>query len=148
MRAASSDLRFRFSRTFTVTQRRWSAFLDRRLRDLGLSTTQWHALVEVSRTDAPLSQNELATLVGIENTSLVKLLDKLEKQGFIRRIADAKDRRVKRIELLPRADGVLDEISEVAADVRRDLLSGVSDEDIRVCLRVLDQIAAELDRTN
>jgi MarR family transcriptional regulator, transcriptional regulator for hemolysin len=142
--ASPIDLRFRFSRTLAVTQKRWTVYLDKRMKELGLSTTRWHALVELAQAEEPLSQNELALRVGIEKTSLVKLLDSLEEKGLIRRAPDLVDRRVKRVELLPPATDVLREISSLAAEVRAELLVGIPEADLRTSLDVLDMISANI----
>lgn len=140
----ATDLRFRFSRTLSVTQKRWTVYLEKRLKELGLSTTRWHALVELSQAEEVLSQNELALRVGIEKTSLVKLLDSLEEKRLIRRTPDLVDRRIKRVELLPAASAVLTEISAVAAEVRKELMRGIDEADIRTALVVLDAIMTNI----
>lgn len=137
---ATNDLRFRFSRSLAVTQKRWAVYLEKHFKELGLSTTRWHALVELSQAKEELNQNELALRVGIEKASLVKLLDSLEDMNLIRRVPDRIDRRIKRVELLPPAAAVLAEISAVAAEVRTELLEGIPEADIRLALSVLDKI--------
>lgn len=136
----ADDIRFRFSRSLSVTPKRWTIYLEKHFKELGLSTTRWHALVELSQAEDELNQNELALRVGIEKASLVNLLDSLENMRLIRRVPDPGDRRAKRVELLPAAKGVLSEISAVAAEVRAELLEGIADADIQTALRVLDKI--------
>jgi MarR family transcriptional regulator for hemolysin len=142
----AGDLRFRFSRALAVTQKRWTVYLEKRLKELGLSTTRWHALVELDQAREPLSQNELALRVGIEKTSLVKLLDSLEEKGLIRRAPDLVDRRIKRVELLPPAASVLHEISSAAAEVRAELLDGIPETDIMTALAVFNAIMTNINR--
>src|SRR5436305_456570 len=71
--------------------------LDRRLKPLGLTRAAWVALARVARADTPPTQVELAALVGIEATSLVSLIDRLEGDGFVQRTPDGTDRRAKRV---------------------------------------------------
>ena len=71
---------------------------DRRVRDLGLTRSQWWVLTHLYREDG-LTQTELAELMEIERPSLGRLLDRLEAKNWIRRGNDPSDRRVNRVYL-------------------------------------------------
>jgi MarR family transcriptional regulator for hemolysin len=139
-----TDLRYQFSRSLTVTTRRWVAFLDKRLGELGLTGSRWYALVELSKSSDNPSQRELAALLGIEPASLVRILDRLSAAGLINRLPHDTDRRTKQIEITPSGKTVLAEISAVSAKVRDELLDGVAEEDLVVCLRVFRVIQGRL----
>jgi DNA-binding MarR family transcriptional regulator len=69
---------------------------DRRVKSLGLTRSQWWVLNHLFRNDGT-TQSELAEILEVEKATLGRLLDRLEQKGWIRRKADAGDRRAKRV---------------------------------------------------
>ena len=98
---------------------------DRRVRDLGLTRSQWWVLTHLFRKDG-ITQSELAEILELEKPSLGRLLDRLEAKGWVRRAADPQDRRAKRIFLTDEAQAPMQVMREIASGVREDALSGLS----------------------
>ena len=63
----------------------WREIIDRRLEPLGLSAARWQPLVVLYRADEPLTQSMLAAALEIEAPTLVRLLDRLDRDGWIER---------------------------------------------------------------
>ncbi|GMQ76284.1 MAG: MarR family winged helix-turn-helix transcriptional regulator [Gammaproteobacteria bacterium] len=101
---------------------------DRRVRDLGLTRSQWWVLTHLFRKDG-ITQSELAEMLELEKPSLGRLLDRLEAKGWVRRAADARDRRAKRVYLTDAAQAPMRVMREIAAGVREDALSGLNAAD-------------------
>lgn len=97
---------------------------DRRVRELGLTRSQWWVLTHLFREDG-LTQTQLADVMEIEKPSLGRLLDRLETKGWVRREPDPDDRRVKRIHLTPDVEPIVATMRSHAADVRTDALAGI-----------------------
>jgi DNA-binding MarR family transcriptional regulator len=64
--------------------------LARELADLGLSAGEVNAL---ARLDAPLTVAQLQAATGQRASTLTGILDRLERQGLVERIANPRDRR-------------------------------------------------------
>lgn len=90
---------------------------DERARDLGMNRAQWVILAWLEMQPG-LSQNELAALIELEPMAVARLIDRLEARGFVERRNDPRDRRVKRLHLMPDAGPAL-----AAFNVWRDALS-------------------------
>lgn len=101
---------------------------DRRVRELGLTRSQWWVLTHLFRKDG-ITQSELAEILELEKPSLGRLLDRLESKGWIRRAEDLRDRRAKRVFLTAAAETPMQVMREIAAGVREDALSGLSAAD-------------------
>lgn len=101
---------------------------DRRVRDLGLTRSQWWVLTHLFRKDG-ITQSELAETLELEKPSLGRLLDRLEAKGWVRREACRNDRRAKRVFLTDAADAPMQVMREIASGVREDALSGLSNDD-------------------
>ena len=101
---------------------------DRRVKSLGLTRSQGWVLNHLFRKDG-MTQSDIADLLQVEKATLGRLLDRLEAKGWVRREADAADRRVKRVFLTEEVAPALKAMRTAAADVRREALSGLSAEE-------------------
>ncbi|MCQ2991694.1 MarR family transcriptional regulator [Pseudomonas tremae] len=137
----------RFGMQLGHLTRGWRAELDRRLVDLGLSQARWLVLLHLARFNQPPTQRELAQSVGVEGPTLARLLDSLEKQGLVQRVAVAEDRRAKKILLCDTALPLIEKIETIANVLRIELLKGVSEDDLRVSMQVHSRILANLERS-
>jgi MarR family transcriptional regulator for hemolysin len=98
---------------------------DRRIRELGLTRAQWWVLTHLFRADG-ITQTELAEVLEIEKPTLGRLLDRLEAKGWVRRTHDERDRRIWRVRLTKEVEPALRTMRRIAAELRRDALSGLS----------------------
>jgi DNA-binding MarR family transcriptional regulator len=90
----------------TAFGRQQAAFSDdflRFLMDVELTMPQFRALATIRRWGRQ-SGRELARRLGVTPGTLVPLVDRLEEQGYVRRVPDQDDRRLTWLELTPRAD--------------------------------------------
>lgn len=136
----------RFAMQLAQMSRAWRAELDRRLVGMGLSQARWLVLLHLSRFEESPTQRELAKSVGVEGPTLARLLDSLEAQGLIQRMAVAEDRRAKKIALCPPARPLIEKIEAISSQLRQELFAGIDDEELRRCQQVHARILANLDQ--
>lgn len=120
--------------------RRWRKLLDERLKDLGVTQARWTTMVYLQQGGEGLTQRELASLMAIENPTLVRLLDSLEQQGLIERRACQHDRRARRLFLTEAGKAFMKDLGERAAALRKEMLDGVTDKEIECALKVFHKI--------
>lgn len=126
----------RFFDELTRANRRLRALFDARAKGMGLTLSRARALMRLAETDG-MTQSALAETLGIEQPSLVGLLDGLEKKGFVERRVDPEDRRSRRIFLTPAAQESAAEILAFTRQLRAQVLDGVDPDDLAVAIRVL-----------
>ncbi len=141
----SSSVRDNFGNLLGQASRQWRRALDLRLRPFGLTDATWLPLLQLSRASAPMRQKDLAEALSLDSSSVVRLLDALQASGFIERREHPEDRRVKTIVLTEAAQAVLANVKDVAREVRQQVLSGLTDEELEVASRVMRNISASLD---
>jgi DNA-binding MarR family transcriptional regulator len=78
---------------------------DEALRPVGLRSTQFTVLVAAS-VAAGIPLNQLATILGLERTTLTRSLDAIEKEGLIR--VESVDGRTRKVVLTQRGKDRLD----------------------------------------
>jgi MarR family transcriptional regulator for hemolysin len=116
---------------------------DRRVRQFGLTRSQWWVLTFLFRNDG-VTQSELAETLEIEKPTLGRLIDRLEAKGWVRREADARDRRAWRVYLTDEIEPAMKTMRTIAAEVRRDALAGLSGEERERFVDTLLAIKANL----
>jgi MarR family transcriptional regulator for hemolysin len=136
---SGSDQRAAFGALVGQVARRWRALIDLRLKEYGLTEATWRPLLHLSKFEAPPRQTDLADSLSIEGPSLVRLLDTLERDGYILRCADS-DRRTKTIRLTPRGEILQHKIAAVVAETRDQLLAGVTDRRLAAAVEVLEEV--------
>jgi MarR family transcriptional regulator for hemolysin len=94
--------------------------------------------------EGSLSQTDLAERMRIEPPTLVGILDRMEREGWIRRESDDQDRRRKFVSPLPKAKPVWSKIIACSDRVRDRGNEGLSQEDQQLLKRLLGRILDNL----
>ncbi|MEY2485235.1 MAG: MarR family transcriptional regulator, transcriptional regulator for hemolysin [Verrucomicrobiota bacterium] len=130
------------------TARAWRLKLDQRLKPMGLSQAKWRTLLHLSLADGALTQSEIASRLGVEEPTLVNLLHRLERAGWVARKTAPHDRRCKTVHLRNRAQSAIEQINATAADLRNELLSEIPPADLRRCMEVLERITNKAEKVD
>lgn len=134
----------RFAMQVAQLSRAWRSELDRRLVGLGLSQARWLVLLHLSRFSEMPTQRELAQSVGVEGPTLARLLDSLEAQELVTRIAVPEDRRAKKIALQPKAQPLIEKIEAISTQLRQEVFAGIDEDDLRRCQQVHARVLGNL----
>lgn len=114
-----------------------------RIEGMGLTRPQWRVLITLRRDDGR-TQTELADLVGMEKAPLGKILDKLEKGGWITRRGDPDDRRARRVYCTAKIERHLTGIAEAARGTFAQALSGMREGDVKLLIERLQRMKRNL----
>jgi DNA-binding MarR family transcriptional regulator len=117
--------------------------LNEELAPLGITHRQVQILGALA-IHQEASQNELAEMLRIEPSSVVRLLDRMERAGWITREADQTDRRRKIVRPTEKAEPVWQQIKARGMRARERGLRGLSEEQIAMTRDVLRQIRQNL----
>ncbi|MGB6009118.1 MarR family winged helix-turn-helix transcriptional regulator [Castellaniella sp.] len=137
---ATSTPRSRFGIRFSLLARRWRRRLDAHLAQAGLTDATWVPLIHLDETGGGMTQKDLALLVGVDGSSLVRVLDILERQGLIERRRSETDGRARLVHLTPDGKRRVAGIRQELGAGERALLSGLSEDEIDTLLRCFDRI--------
>ena len=145
MNLPESIIRTSIGYLVTDLTRMFGRVFDRRASHLGLTRVQWRALKRI-HLDEGMTQAALADVLDMEPIAVGRVVDRLQKAGFVDRQADPDDRRCWCLHLTPQSLQVMDGIEEVARSVRVDTLVGVDADELATAVRVLNQIRDNLTR--
>nr|WP_295382532.1 MarR family transcriptional regulator [Pseudoxanthomonas sp.] len=130
--------------------RLYGRVFDRRAAHLGLTRVQWRALKRIHQNEG-LTQAALADVMDMEPIAVGRVIDRLQKAGFVERRNDPADRRCWRLHLSPQSNELMDLIEGVATGLREDSLAEVDPVELQTTLGVLSQIRetlSQLDRAS
>lgn len=136
-----SNLRFGFLIHDVSRLRR--IVVDRALKPLGLTRSQWWVLAFLSRRDG-MTQTALAADLDLTKVAIGGLVDRMETGGFVERRADERDARARRVFLTRAGQKLVSTIRESVDSVEADILATVSEDELDAASGVLLKIKDRL----
>lgn len=112
--------------------------------DVDLTMSQFRALVMIRRW-GPQTGRHLAARLHVTPGTLVPLVDRLEEQGYLRRVPDKEDRRITWLELTPKADRLFRRLWGMGAARIASAVSQLLPKDRAELRRLLTRVAEHLE---
>ena len=106
-----------------------------------LTGAQWKIIAVLSIKEG-ITQKTIADMIFVEAPTLVPVIDKMEKEGYLTRQSDPKDRRNNLIFMTKKSKDVVDPIIDSILEIRNMGLDKISKKDMEVTKKVLEQIRA------
>ena len=116
---------------------------DRQMSSIGLTRSQWWLLTYLFFKDG-INQSELAILMDMEKAPLSRLLDRMEKKGWVIRKNENKDRRTKNIYLSESIKPLISSMRDKAAEYRSESLSILTDNELNKLKDILQILKQDL----
>lgn len=117
--------------------------LEKELSNQNMTLRQWEVLAWIA-VDGAQSQADLAEKLGIEAPTLVGILSRMERDGWLERYCCPDDRRRKRIRATEKAEAVWSQASQCCKRVREQAAQNLTEEDLanlkRVCATIRDNL--------
>ncbi|WP_434107899.1 MarR family winged helix-turn-helix transcriptional regulator [Paraburkholderia caffeinilytica] len=115
--------------------------MDRAVKPLGLTAQQIGVILVLSaqRASTPF---ELSRVMSYDSGSMTRLLDRLEKKGFVARSRSDADRRMVKLELTPQGHEAARQLPALGAAVLNEQLRGFSAADHAALLDLLGRFIA------
>lgn len=99
--------------------------LDRRISVLRITRVQWMTLYYI-HVNSNITQKMLASLLGTKEPTVVRLIDRMEKDGLVQRVR--KDRRSNEVLLTEKGIDLFYKGTEIAEKFKNDAISGIPEE--------------------
>lgn len=137
------DANLRFGFLIHDVSRLRRIVVDRALKPLGITRTQWWVLAFLSRRDG-MTQTALAADLDLTKVAIGGLMDRMENAGFVERRQDERDARARRVFLTRAGLRLVSTIRESVDAVESDILAKVSEDDLDSAAQVLKAIKERL----
>jgi len=134
----SGDVGFLLSRASGLVVRATNAALA----EHGLRVRQYSVLALACDTEPGVSQRELATVLGLDPSQVVLLVDELAAAGLVERRPSPTDRRTKLVVATDRGRDVQERAARAAADALAGALSRLDPDQCDLLRSLLTQVVA------
>ncbi len=130
----------------TQVSRAYNAVCNKLASQFGLTQAIAWPIVAISRLGDGVRPGVIADAVGIEPSSVVRLIDQLVASGLIERRDDVNDRRAKLLFLTDEGKKRVKKIEKALIPLRRELLNGLTDMELDTCMRVFKILGQSIER--
>ena len=134
-----------FLSMFMRINRRFMGKCFGQMQEVGIYPGQIPVLGLLAYKDG-LSQREIAERLRIKPPTVNVTVQRLEKAGFLYREADEKDQRISRIYLTEKGKQAKENGMKKVKENEKILLSGLSDAELCLLRRMLEQITENIDK--
>jgi DNA-binding MarR family transcriptional regulator len=124
-----------------------TTYLDRAAVEMGLNDARDWLVLAALDDGQQRTQLELSRVICVDKTTLITVLDRLEKQELIVRTVDPSDRRVRIPQITDAGRRVYDTFAAARDAAEARALDGVSADDRAVLMDILGRIARGPDAT-
>jgi DNA-binding MarR family transcriptional regulator len=122
---------------------RYTKLFESRAGALDLTLNQCRALVLIERNEG-ITQRQLADLLEVDAMALVRIIDRVEAQGWVRRMKTSEDRRARRLAVTSLAHPALAQIRTLVADINHQALAGFTSTECAQLLSLLSRLYTNL----
>lgn len=144
--ARIQQARARLGRLIGAVYRRWRRAVDQSFRELGLTDATRAPLMALYESDAAaLRQKELAEILALDKSSLVRVLSQLREMGLVEWETDESDRRAKSIRLTAAGQTMAERMVAKSLEIEAQILHTLTPAELRTTREALEKIARRLD---
>ena len=116
-------------------------FIAAKLRQMDVPLTpEQFILIDLLWNQGSMSQQQLADQMQKDKNSVTKLVDALERKGFVVREQNRQDRRSNTLVLTEKAEGLKPGAKQKGISILDEMLIGISEEELRTFLVTLGKL--------
>ena len=124
-----------------LTGCRLKQFIAAKLRQMEVPLTpEQFILIDLLWNQGSMSQQQLADQMQKDKNSVTKLVDALERKGFVVREQNRQDRRSNTLVLTEKAEGLKPGAKQKGISILDEMLIGISEEELRSFLVTLGKL--------
>jgi DNA-binding MarR family transcriptional regulator len=135
----STDDAIRFGFLLHDVSRLRRVVLDRELKPLGITRSQWWVLAFLSRRDG-MTQTALAADLDLTKVAIGGLLERMETAGLVERKFDESDARTKRVFLTRSGNRLVRDIRKQVDKIELEILGPNSEAEIQTTVQSLHRM--------
>ncbi|MGD9664582.1 MAG: MarR family winged helix-turn-helix transcriptional regulator [Novosphingobium sp.] len=117
--------------------------VDRALKPLGMTRSQWWVLAFLSRRDG-MKMTALAADLDLTKVAVGGLVERMESAGYVERRSDERDARAKRVYLTAEGQSLVNRIRSRVETVETDILATISEQELDGAAETLVKIKYRL----
>jgi DNA-binding MarR family transcriptional regulator len=117
----------------------FAAALERELKPYNVTRAQWIAMYYINNNEN-ITQSQLANKISSKEPTVVRLIQKMESDGFLYRIGCGEDKRVKYLKLTEKGLRTCIDLDPVVEKFKNDIVAGIDEDNLQLLIDVLDKM--------
>ena len=113
------------------------AYSQKNIKNYGLSTSELEALRIITHHEG-ISQQGLADHLSIDKAAITRLVASLENKGYICRVSDENDKRLKRLYATEKGNLIKSEVRATEQEFYEWLFGEVNEKDMEIFMKVME----------
>lgn len=144
MSASSDPKKFGFllERTFRITKLSFIKVFNK--LNIDITPDQW-VLLDTLNSEGELSQKQISGLSFKDAATISRIIDKLEKKGFVTRTSEQRDRRKTTISLTSQGQDIIRICQNEIDKLRKHSWQHLTEEDYEKFQRIMNQVFSNFD---
>lgn len=114
--------------------------------DIKITPPQFGLLLNIKEEENEVILKDVALKMGKDKSAILRMVDTLEKKELLRRVVDLKDKRKNQLIITKKGDRIISEFCELEIAFNKELLEGLTDEEINSFFKVVTQIKSKSEK--
>lgn len=128
-----------FFQGFNDFSKKMLDYVDKQFDDFGITRAQWVALNSINNTDN-LIQAQLAQMMNIRPSTVVRIIDRMEINGLINRSERPKDRRKFTLSITQKGVDYVNRLSSKVIKVNKSITKNITNEELETFEKIRKKI--------
>ncbi len=94
------------------------------------------------------NQKDIAEFISENKVMTKRIIDRLEREGYVKRSISKKDKRRNKVKLKAKGGELYQTLAPLAEETLKEAYSGLSSKEVNQCLKTLNKIQQTLDTDN
>jgi len=108
--------------------------------NIRLTMVQFGLLFSINEEKEEVILKDMAEKMGKDKSSILRMVDLLEKKELVRRVVDQNDRRKNQLLITKKGERYITEFLEIELKLNREIQEGLSDADIQTFYKVVNHL--------
>ena len=113
---------------------------------INLAIEQFGLLNAISMNEGDVIQKDMANIMGKDKSSILRMIDSLEKKELIRRVVDNSDRRKNYLMVTKKGERVLQQQLELQSVLIKELQQGLTSSDMNTFYKIVNHIISNAEK--
>ncbi len=114
--------------------------ISKELKKFNIGNGQGEILFILSHNGDGKSEDELSKILSIDNTTTTRTINRLVKNGYVKKIKDESDKRVNRIYLTRKVNEIYFIIKSTKQRVIQELIDGIDKDELEIFSKVIEKM--------
>ena len=123
--------------------KQFSEAFGRKLEGSGITRIQWVSMYYINEFEN-ISQRELSNLMCVKDSSIGRLIDRLERDGIVTRTRSTEDRRVITLSLSDEGQRRFDILLPLGQEFNNQLIKNITEKDLETFENVLKAMLSNI----